>query len=613
MKLLKPFHRKTWFWLVGLFVLGLLLVKPSVIGLIGSAGDAIDQTLDFLPLRDKIGEAFLIAAILAAIVDPFLKGELLEEVSKEALSFAAGYVLPDPLKTLLKRIIKVPYTRERFRITLSLSDIPNHPCFVRLTMHTSYDVVNQIETAVKCCTIRTAIERGRWPNIGRSELLAYEITGLPSPIRLGAAELRQLQTDNIGRPYIFYEQEIKLPAAGKGVVHVETTRSIVYPESWFYVLDLLDVTIGVDVELRDENEFDWHVDFGHDRIATETPGHCEHSGAFLPGNFARITWTRKRPVQAPATTANPHPAIISTDPHWPTAADWIARAQSARSVGTLGLLGAPVCRGSITPGRCDLGPAAIRTALAKFSLYDFATERELTDLAIVDFADLDVADATLAAASPQITAAIREAIRKAHAVVLLGGDNSITRPACHGLSDDLSQCALLTVDAHLDLRDLDNGPSNGNPVRGLLQDGLPGAHIVQIGIQSFANSAAYAEVARKARIEVVHLDVVRTRGIETVVLAALEKLSDAARFIYVDFDVDVLDRAFSPASPGSRPGGLLPAELLLAARLCGANKKVVAMDIVEFDPSKDIAGIGALTAASCFLSFTAGYRSRFTG
>lgn len=318
-------------------------------------------------------------------------------------------------------------------------------------------------------------------------------------------------------------------------------------------------------------------------------------------------------MQVPATTANPHPANTSIDPHWPTAADWIGRAQSTHSVGTLGILGAPVGRGSITPGRCDLGPAAVRTALAKFSLYDFATERELTDLAIVDFADLDVADATLAMASPQITAAAREAIQTAGAVVIFGGDNSITRPACRGLSDDLSKCALLTLDAHLDLRDLDNGPSNGNPVRGLLQDGLPGDQIIQIGIQSFANSAAYAEVARKARIEVVHLDDIRARGIEAVVLAALEKLSHAAQFIYVDFDVDVLDRAFSPGSPGSRPGGLLPAELLLAARLCGANKKVVAIDIVEFDPSKDIAGIGALTAASCFLSFAAGYRIRFTG
>lgn len=610
MKIIKPIYRKTWFWLIGLFVLGLLLVEPRIIHRLGTVGDIVNNLLDWLPFREKLGDACIIAAILAIIVDPYLKGKLLEEVSKEALSFAAGYVLPDPLKKLLNKIIKVPYIREKFQITLSLSDLPDNPRFVRLTMHTSYDVVNQIDLPVKC-SIRTAIERGRWPSIGESELLAFEITGLSSPIRLGTADLRWKQTNDNKYPYIFYDQEITLPAAGKGVVHVETTRSTVYPESWFYVLDLLDVTIGIDVELGNETEFEWHVDFGHERIASETPRHRKHSGAFLPGNFARITWTRKEPRQTPATTANLHLASLSTDPHWPTAADWIERKPPARSVGSLGILGVPVREGSITRGRCDLGPSAVRNALTKFSLYDFATNRELTDLAVVDFGDLDVADATLAAASSRITAAVREAIQEAHAVVLLGGNNSITRPACHGLSDDLAQCALLTLDAHLDLRDLDNGLSNGNPVRGLLQDGLPGNHIIQIGIQSFANSGAYADVAREAGIEVVHLSDVRVRGIGAVVLAALQRLSDAAQFIYVDFDVDALDRVFSPASPGSRPGGLLPAELLLAARLCGANKKVIACDIVEFDPSKDIADIGALTGASCFLSFAAGYRSRF--
>ena len=61
-------------------------------------------------------------------------------------------------------------------------------------------------------------------------------------------------------------------------------------------------------------------------------------------------------------------------------------------------------------------------------------------------------------------------------------------------------CGLLTIDAHLDLRSLDGGLSNGNPVRALLADGLPGGQIVQVGLQSFANSAAYAEVAREAGI-----------------------------------------------------------------------------------------------------------------
>jgi Arginase family len=69
-------------------------------------------------------------------------------------------------------------------------------------------------------------------------------------------------------------------------------------------------------------------------------------------------------------------------------------------------------------------------------------------------------------------------------------------------------------------------------------------------------------------------------------------------------------RAFAPACPGSKPGGLLPYELVRAARCCGASPKVVAVDIVEVDPEKDIADNTAMAAASCFLAFAEGLRSR---
>jgi formiminoglutamase len=137
-------------------------------------------------------------------------------------------------------------------------------------------------------------------------------------------------------------------------------------------------------------------------------------------------------------------------------------------------------------------------------------------------------------------------------------------------------------------------------------------HISQIGIQSFANSQVYAEVARNAGIEVISIDEVRERGVVNVVSGALSRLATIARKIYVDLDVDVLDRGFAPGSPGSRPGGLLPFELLAAARCCGAHPQVAAIDIVEVDPSKDVADTTVLAAASCLMSFAAGYHARLS-
>jgi formiminoglutamase len=270
----------------------------------------------------------------------------------------------------------------------------------------------------------------------------------------------------------------------------------------------------------------------------------------------------------------------------------------------------PICSGSITPGRSDLTPDAVRSALSKYSPFDLAGGYDLTDVDIADLGNLDLAKSSIDDAVAPITTAVRDGLAKVDALIILGGDNSLTWPACHALGTSLSDCALLTFDAHLDLRDLDQGPTNGTPVRALLRDGLPGSHIVQIGIQSFANSRAYAEIARKEGITVITADEVRSKGIDKVVTEALNYLGDHANRIYVDFDIDVLDRIFVPATPGSRPGGLQPADLFAAARLCGANPKVAAIDIVEVDPTRDVANATVLTAAHCLLSFAAGFRVR---
>jgi arginase family enzyme len=132
-----------------------------------------------------------------------------------------------------------------------------------------------------------------------------------------------------------------------------------------------------------------------------------------------------------------------------------------------------------------------------------------------------------------------------------------------------------------------------------------------VGIQPFANSRAYFQVAREAGIRVIPVAEVRARGIEQAVGEALDSLEESVDAIYVDLDLDVLDRAFAPATPGSRPGGLTPAELRSAARLCGAHPKVRVMDLVEIDPTKDASDITAYAAGLCLLSFASGMLGRF--
>ncbi|MFN2477187.1 MAG: arginase family protein [Chthoniobacterales bacterium] len=286
--------------------------------------------------------------------------------------------------------------------------------------------------------------------------------------------------------------------------------------------------------------------------------------------------------------------MSAEDPNWPRASHWLAQRTTPSQ---LDVVSVPL-NSSITPGRCDLAPAAIRHALERYSLYDPDSDVDLAGLTVWDRGDV---------------APTAEAIRDTCgdvATVLLGGDNGITLPGVQAMGLPLARCGVLTFDAHHDLRDLDRGLTNGTPIRALLRDGLPGANVVQVGIQPFTNSAAYAHVAREAGVRVVTADQVRERGIELVVRDALDSLANHVDAIYVDLDVDVLDRAFSPACPGSRPGGLEPWMLRRAARLCGAHPKIRILDIVEVDPTKDIADATCLAAASFLLAFAAGVASR---
>ncbi|MBS1807795.1 MAG: agmatinase family protein [Acidobacteria bacterium] len=294
------------------------------------------------------------------------------------------------------------------------------------------------------------------------------------------------------------------------------------------------------------------------------------------------------------------------DPNWPRASAWLAGEHAETILGKVAVIGAPVRLGSITPGRCDLAPEAIRKILHRFSCYDLESDANLQELEAHDFGDLNVAGVKLEDALVPISQIVRSALEKFDAAILLGGDNGVTRPGVHGVSSLLDNCGLLTFDAHFDLRDTGDGLTNGNPVRALLEDGLPGKNIVQIGLQGFANSQAYAKVARDAGISVVTINQMRAQGIEAIVSDALHYLSQQVEIIYVDFDIDVLDRVFAPACPGSRPGGLTPWELRRAAFLCGTHPKVRAIDLVEVDPTQDVADATVFATGACLLSFAAG-------
>jgi formiminoglutamase len=213
---------------------------------------------------------------------------------------------------------------------------------------------------------------------------------------------------------------------------------------------------------------------------------------------------------------------------------------------------------------------------------------DIADMDDADTGNADMDDADTDDAYDEVVSAAMVALApRARLILAVGGDNSITRSVGLALwQQDPSRGGLITVDAHHDLRD---GRSNGSPVRELIEAGLPGARVVQIGIASFANSPAYAARARELGITVITREQVERRGVDDVMAQALEITAAAPGGVYVDLDVDACDRAVVPACPAALPGGFSAFQMRRLAYLAGHSPFVRCVDITEVDAAADSA------------------------
>ncbi len=283
---------------------------------------------------------------------------------------------------------------------------------------------------------------------------------------------------------------------------------------------------------------------------------------------------------------------MSKDALWPSAASWLAPAGAGQS--DLGLFGVLASETSISATGANTTPAEIRVALGRYSTYSWSQNKDLQDLSFADFGDSETPDSP--DGESQTMQLAKKVSENSKLSIALGGDNSITYAVMRGVfGEELANAGLITFDAHHDLRD---GVSNGSPVRRLIEAGLPGTSVVQIGINDFSNSPQYAVRAKEFGVHVIPRSALRNRTADSVMDEALSKLGN--KKLHVDIDMDVCDRSVVPACPAAAPGGISADELRQFAFLVGKASGVVSVDITEIDAMADSADgrtvrLGALT------------------
>lgn len=280
------------------------------------------------------------------------------------------------------------------------------------------------------------------------------------------------------------------------------------------------------------------------------------------------------------------------------------------------ILGAPLSKSSISASAASETPKEMRSAWNSFNSYNIDYDVNLDTLNIIDLGDIKQHVTDIAICHKNIMQSM-VSMRTVHPntiPIVMGGDHSITAMLVKGWKKvhNEERIGILQFDTHFDLRDLkDNGPSNGTPIRNLIESRvIKGRDVWNIGVHGFFNAKSLKTYADQNELNYVTIRELRKKGIEKVVINALEDLSSRVDTIYMTVDMDVLDTAFGPGVPSSTPGGMYTDELIHAVFLAGCYKKVKSMDIVCIDPTKDISKITIKTGVHAMLNFISGKVSK---
>ena len=299
-------------------------------------------------------------------------------------------------------------------------------------------------------------------------------------------------------------------------------------------------------------------------------------------------------------------------------ASWIRPWDGAEPADVV-VLGAPLSKTSISHSGASATPQAMRDMFSAVSTYNFDHDIDLASaLTVRDAGDARVHVTDLAKSRAGIREAVAAVLARSGGAltVIMGGDHSISAPSVEAFREHISApVGLVQLDAHMDLRNLeDGGPSNGTPIRQLLESGtLEGRNIVQVGLHAFANARAYRDVARTAGITQISAREVANTSAAEIARRALDAVATNSQAIYVTLDMDVLDQAFAPGVPALVPGGMTSWQLFDMLLVLAGHPKVRALDIVEIDPSQDPRRATVRVAVHAMLTFLTGFALRKGG
>lgn len=261
------------------------------------------------------------------------------------------------------------------------------------------------------------------------------------------------------------------------------------------------------------------------------------------------------------------------------------------------------------------GPRAIREATLAYASQMMSREHvplrnlrtgHLQEVVVADIGDYGDLHVYPSDPSRQVSATSAETFRIASGAgrtVILGGEHLISYPAfaavrAAGLVAD-RRTGFLQVDHHFDFgrhSKIHGSYYHGSNARRISElPGMPMTAIAFVGPGDLTSAQQLDDLVDAGAVIRTMRDVGR-RGFDTCICEALSELANECDQLYVSIDIDVCDVSVAPGTGHVTVGGISAAELLTLPSILHAHP-VVALDIVEVNPSLDRSGATAHLAA----------------
>jgi arginase len=290
------------------------------------------------------------------------------------------------------------------------------------------------------------------------------------------------------------------------------------------------------------------------------------------------------------------------------------------------IIGVPLDLGGARRG-VDMGPSAFR--IAGLGEQIAALGRQVRDKGNLPAPIRETQDtldqqkkyiAAIAAVCRDLHASCLESLQQDALPLVLGGDHSVAAGSIAASAAWVRQTTnrplgVIWVDAHGDMntpQTTTSGNVHGMPLAALLGQepqelaaigGTPAVlpeHTVLVGIRNLDEEEK--EQIRAAGVHVFTMKDIDRAGIATVAERAIELASAGTGGIHVSFDLDVCDPTIAPGVGTPVKGGFNYRESHMIMELVADSQRLVALDLVEVNPTLDIRNTTAEFATELALS-----------